>query len=521
MLRYPVLGSAVIALYYLASSACAQTPVNPDSALHAILSQLVGAPLSLSQATQSALKNATSVKEAEAVYLAAGGSVRKEAGQFDPSLFFNLNYLDQKTPTASFFAGAPTLATQQTTSSSGLRVNLPTGTQLELGFNTVKLTTNSSFAFLNPEYDAFGSLSLRQPLLGGFMVSARKELAKSERELDAAKARYDQQTVAIETAVEQSYWDLYAAERDYAVQKLTLDRAKAFLNETELRAKAGLVGPNQVANAKTFVAEQTLQLLESDEQLDARSDKLASLIGVRPDQGIARFIPTDEPPKDYPLDSVDVLVDRALKSNLDLQAAQQDVEAQRALANAAGWEALPSVDLVGSLGGSGLAGTAQDVIFNGDTLRIPANGSFGDALTQVSKRQFPNWSIGVEVNIPIGLRSGLGEKDRLDANVLAAEQRYIELSRTLGDMVRASHRELAHGKERLDAARQGVDAAQEQVRIGLIEFRNGRLTAFELVRLGEDFAVAQQRYSSALVRTAKAAATLRQLTSGGYSSSNQ
>jgi hypothetical protein len=63
----------------------------------------------------------------------------------------------------------------------------------------------------------------------------------------------------------------------------------------------------------------------------------------------------------------------------------------------------------------------------------------------------------------------------------------------------------------------GVRAAQEQVRIGVIEFQNGRLTAFELVRLSEDFAIAQRRYSDALVRTAKSAATLKQLTSGRYS----
>jgi outer membrane protein TolC len=61
-----------------------------------------------------------------------------------------------------------------------------------------------------------------------------------------------------------------------------------------------------------------------------------------------------------------------------------------------------------------------------------------------------------------------------------------------------------------------VDASQEQVRIGLIEYRNGRTTAFELVRLGADLAAAQQRYSEALVRTAKAAAELRHLTSGAY-----
>ena len=41
------------------------------------------------------------------------------------------------------------------------------------------------------------------------------------------------------------------------------------------------------------------------------------------------------------------------------------------------------------------------------------------------------------------------------------------------------------------------------------------LTAFEVVRLAADLATAQQRYSDALVRTARAAAVLRQLT-GGY-----
>jgi outer membrane protein TolC len=122
----------------------------------------------------------------------------------------------------------------------------------------------------------------------------------------------------------------------------------------------------------------------------------------------------------------------------------------------------------------------------------------------------------VEISIPIGLRSGLGEQDRLEAEVLGAEQQYVEKARTLEEMVRSTYRGLANGQRRLEAAREGVDAAQEQVRIGLIEFRNGRSTAFELVRLGSDFAVAQLRYSEALVRTAKAAATLRQLTSGGY-----
>ncbi|MCI0706840.1 MAG: TolC family protein [Ignavibacteriae bacterium] len=505
-----------VALVCATSLSIGQTPINPDSALHAILEKLEGTPLTLQQATQYALTNATSVRRAEAAYLAAQGSLRNERGLYDPELFFRLDYQDQQLAAASFFAGASVLTTQQVGSRTGIRMSLPIGTELELGINTTRLETNSQFAFLNPEYNAFGSLSLRQPLLGGFAASARKQLTRAEHEHDAWKARYDQRVIAASAEVERMYWDLYAAERDFAVQKLTRDRAEVFLKEVELRAQTGLVGPNQVANAKTFLAEQELLLLERDEQLGNLSDQLASLIGVRPGSGEQRFLPVDEPPSDFPLEPIDELVERALRMNLDLQASKRDVEAARALADAAGWEALPSVDLVGTLGGSGLTGRAREVIFGSDTLRTTRGGSLSDALSQVAKREFPNWSVGVEVSIPLGLRRGLGESDRLDAQALGAEQYYVELSRVLEEQVRATYRELSNGKNRLRAAREGVEAAQEQARIGLIEFYNGRTTAFELVRLGEDFGVAHRRYSAALVRTAKAAATLRQLTSGEY-----
>lgn len=491
-------------------------PSNPDSALQTILEQLKGTPLSLAEAVKYASDNATAVRNAEAVYLAARGAVRRERGFFDPELFFNLNHEDVEEPTASFFSGAPILLTKQTSGQTGLRWDLPIGTELELSLNMLRLKTNSAFAFLNPQYTAFGNLSLRQPLLRGFSISARKQLSEAEWTSRAARSRYDQEELAMTAEVERRYWDLYVAERDYAVRKLTRDQGEVFLQETELRARAGLIGPNQIANARTFLAEQKLLLLDREEQLDRLSDELAALIGVRPESGVGRFITSDNPPDEFPMEPVDRLVKYALQSNLDLQAAQANVEAARRLAKAAGWEALPSVDLVGSIGGNGLAGTPQEVIFGSDTLLTNRGGSLGDALSQVGQRDFRTWSVGLEVSIPIGFRSGLGERERLKAEVVQAEQQYVEQARALEAQVRSSYRELFHGQRRLEAAREGVAAAQEQVRIGLIEFRNGRTTAFELVRLGADFAVAQQRYSEALVLTAKAAATLKQLTSGKY-----
>ncbi len=513
-----ILSISLLMIFNIWVTANAQTVVNPDSALQTILNNLKGTPISLFETEEYAKNNSTSVKQAEAVYLGALGTLQRERGSFDPEFYFNINYEDQKIPAASFFSGASVLSTQQTDAATGIRLNLPVGTRLELSLNTTKLKTNSQFAFLNPEYDAFGAIILRQPLLSGFDVSSRKDLRQAELNVKSSRARFDQEVLAANAAVEQAYWSLYTAERDYAVQKLTLERAEALLKEAQLHEKAGLAGPNQVANAKTFQAEQRLLLIDREEQLDIQSDQIIVLIGKKPEQDNSRFLAADNPPSNFPIEPVDNLIDYALNNNLDLKAAQNSIEIANASVDAAKWKALPQVDLVGSLISNSLGGTSQDVIFGGDTLRTTSSGSFSNLLSQLFKRKFPGWSVGVEFTLPIGLRSGLGEKDRLEAGALYAKQNYIELSRLLEKQIRTSYRELAHGNERLKVSRDGVDAAQEQVRIGMIEFQNGRITAFELVQLSEDFAVAQQRYSEALVKTVKAASDLKQLTSGYYPS---
>jgi outer membrane protein TolC len=492
-----------------------RTNTIPDSVLKAILADLEGTPLTLSMAIENGLENSTSVRKSEAEYLVARATVRRERGVFDPLFFFNLLHEDDQQPAASFFSGAPVVKTEQTTAATGLRVFLPFGTELEASLNSVTLRSNSAFAFLNPQYTVFSQLRLRQPLLGGFHLSARKELSSAEETLNAAEKRFEQAKLFNASEVEIVYWDLYAAERDFAVQQMTRDQAALFLKETELRALAGLIGSGQVANARTFLAEQELLLIDRSENLDRYSDNLASLIGIRPSEGVQRFRTVDDPPVDMPVDAVDDLLAHAMQENLDLIAAGKDTEVAMVRARAAGWEALPQIDLIGALGGNGLSGSARDVIFGGDTLVSTRNGSWNDAANQSVQRDFPSWSIGVEVSIPIGFRNGLGERDRLEAEVLRAEQTYIETTRQIEQEIRTNHRVLIHAQRRTSAAHEGVIAAQEQVRIGRIEFYNGRSTAFELVRLDADLAIALQRYYRALVQTAKAAARMRQLTSAG------
>jgi outer membrane protein TolC len=243
---------------------------------------------------------------------------------------------------------------------------------------------------------------------------------------------------------------------------------------------------------------------------------LASLIGLRPPEGDELFRPVDEPPDDFPIVPVDDLIRVAESRNYQLQGLERDVAAVRARYDQARRNVLPDLDLFGGLGGNGLSGTPQEVEFQGEIITTGINGDLGDGVSQVFKRQYPNWRVGMSLSIPIGNRADGGERDRLKAEVVRSEQQLEQARRTIDAGVRTAYRALANGRERLDVARFGADAASEQVRIGVMEFESGRTSAFELVRLGGDLAAAQQRYSRALVRTARAAAVLRLLTGGAY-----
>jgi len=488
---------------------------NPDSALALALADIEGDPLALERAVEWGIANSTLARDAEAALYAARGAVRREKGTFDPTLFAGADWRGEDLPTSSPFAGADVLENDSSALTGGVGVKLQTGTEITAALESSRQATNSSFATLSPEYDAAAKLALRQPVLKGFGPSARQYLSASERALESANERYVDAVLTVRAEIERTYWDLYAAARNLAVQRLIRDGAEALARQAELRAGAGLVGPGDVANARVFLAEQEQSVIDREEEMDRISDNLASLLGRRPTPDLLRYRPTAEPPRRFAVEPPDTLVARAVRWNRELAARERDVAEVQALADGAAWDALPMLDLYGSLGGVGLSGQPRDVVFGGDTLRTTVEGDRGEATGDALGRDFPNWSAGVLVEFPLFLREGRGERDRLRAEVRRAEERYREVRNTLEEDVRAAHRELANSERRLAAAEDGVDAAVEQVRIGSLEYQAGRTTAFELVRLAGDLATAQQRYSQALVRVAKADAELRRLTAAG------
>ncbi|MDO9693820.1 MAG: TolC family protein [Candidatus Latescibacteria bacterium] len=513
---------AACAVAGLAGSPAAAAPhaaAEPDSALARALARIAGEPLTLEQALLTAVTGSTDAQFARTELDAARSALRRERGGFDPELFGDLARGASDQPTASLFAGASVLESEQTTGGAGLRLRTRWGTELTASLDAVRLETNNAYASLRPQYDAAGRLELRQPLLKGFGAAAGGNLTAAERSYEAALAAHDDAVLGVRAVIETAYWQLHGALRDLAVQQLLRDQAASLLSETRVRADAGLIGPGQVASARVFLAEQEQAVLDRRESLDQVSDSFAALIGRRPQGGANRYLTADAPPLAHAVPDEEAAVSAALSSNLGLRSAERSVAALQALADAAAGNARPRLDLLGSLGGVGLAGSGRQIVspFGADpeTIRTADIGGLGESLDQAVRRTYPNWSVGVSFSLPLGGRAGGGERDRIRAVAAGAELQLEAARRDLERRVRADCRELAANRDRLVLADEGVAASREQVRIGLVEFRNGRTTAFELVRLAADLAAAQQRHSQTLVRAARAAADLRRLTADG------
>jgi outer membrane protein len=513
--RLPTLLVLALAALCAPGASPAAPPASPptsgaaaDSALVRALESLGGQPLSLDDALAAAHGEATAIREATAARDAAAGSASRERGAFDPVLFGSLKILSDDVPAASPFSGADVVETRERRASAGARWKLPIGTEFRAVLESSRLESNSSFASLEPEITTSGRLEMRQPLLKGFGPAASGDRTSAKATLAAADSRLDDAIRTVDADVTGAYWDLYAAERDLAVQRLIVERGEAFLQQADRRTRAGLGGPDEMATARAFLAEQRIVEIDREEGLEAASDRLSSLLGVAQTE---RFHPVTEPSREIDVESEETVLERALSAHDGLVAARRDLEAREAEASAARWDALPSLDVTGSVGGNGLGGTPQPVDFGGATILSQEQDSYGGAIGEALSSDYPSWSVGVELEVPLGSREGRGERDRRRAEVERAQQRVIALERSVREDVRARHRELRHGVRRLELARASVDASLEQVRIAAIEYDNGRTTAFELVRLAADLATAQQRYSDALVRTAKARAELRRL----------
>jgi len=469
--------------------------------------------LDLESAYELALSRNLNLQVGRYSVASADSNIFANTGIFDPNFTAGISGDFRRQPSASILEGDLVAESRNTRFGIGANQLLPTGTYLELETGGLRFGSNAPIYTVNPSYSADLSLTLRQPLLEGFgTLYNRSGIVIAELQRDRVATGFESTVVATLRDVENAYWDLVAARRaiDVAEQSLTL--AQQLLSETQERVKVGTSAPIDLVQSEATVATRVQDLIAARNLAANAEDSLKAVLGFDdPSEWTVTIVTTEE--YGYAPMEPDLLkaIETAHRSRPEIREKDLEIDQLDYNVKVARNVTLPTLNLEASYGFGGLDGdTTIDDPSTGDPVKV--NGDFAGAYDQLVDWQFPRWSVGLNLAVPIGNHEA---KARLAQRRYEAQQgdaQLAALKQEITRQVRFAVRALYDGAASVDAAEASMVLAQRNVEAEQTKFDNGLSTNFQLSQIQEDLANAQLRLIRAHLEYRKAMVGYREAT---------
>ncbi|HYV10724.1 MAG TPA: TolC family protein [Pyrinomonadaceae bacterium] len=328
------------------------------------------------------------------------------------------------------------------------------------GFNTT---------FLGPFKNFDARLLLRQSV---FDLSAIRNYQAGKAgvrvaELSEALAREE---VASRTGL--SYLEALRADRAVVAAQANVELAQALLQLARDQRNAGVATGVDVIRAQTRLAEQQVGLAQAQTDSEQARLNLQRLIGLPLGSAMTltdplRFV-------DDPLPSVDTAVAQAAQDRREIQVAEEENRVSQLEVQSARAEHLPSLEVVGDYGSSGIT-----------------PGSF----------DLPTRRVAVQLNVPIfngGLTQG-----RVTAAASRQRQTELSLANIRGQVeedVRLALTTLRTAAVQVRAADESVTLAQRELEMARDRFRAGVADNLEVITAQTSLANARVSQVTALAQ---------------------
>jgi outer membrane protein len=363
------------------------------------------------------------------------------------------------------------------------------GTNLTVGFNNGRNTTNSFFSSLSPALNSSFRAQVTQHLLQGFGFAGNTRfirIAKNNRELSDVAFRL--QIITTVNQIQSMYWDLVYAYENARVQKESLAFAEKTLSDTKKQVEIGSLAPIEVVRSQSTVAQdqQALTVALTNLQLQQLLMKNALSRTLR-DQTLAGadVIPTStmEIPAAEPIQPTQDLVASALQHRSELVESRIQLNTTELSNKAVRNALLPTLDLYGYYGGAGVGGSQNpaNLCSNLD----PALQGFGCATTPVSSVSYgatlnqlvnstaPDKGVGLQLNIPLRNRAAQSAQIRSELEYQQAQMALQQAENRINIEVRnaqfgveQNRASVASAQAAVDYAKQSLDAEQKKYQFG-------------------------------------------------------
>ena len=361
-----------------------------------------------------------------------------------------------------------------------------TGTNLSVGFNNTRVTSDSPFSTLSPTLNSGFRATITQHLLQGFGFAPNTRfirIAKNNREISDVAFRL-QVTTTVDQ-IENMYWDLVYAYEYVRVQKENLAFAQKTLADTQKQVQIGTLAPIEVVSAQSKVASDQQTLTEAETNLELQQLLMKNALSrTLVDQTLAEaeVIPTStmQPPQAEPVTPTQDLINDALSHRAELAEARINLKNTGVSNKAIRSSLRPTLDLFAYYGGSGAGGSQNPL----STCAVnPSNPfctntaipsvSYGATLNQLVNSTAPDKGVGLTLNIPLRNRYAQALQVRSELEYRQAQIRLQQIENQV--RIEVHHAQFAVQQNRASVqaaqaavafARQSLDAEQKKYALG-------------------------------------------------------
>jgi outer membrane protein len=355
---------------------------------------------------------------------AAGAASPLGAGlSYDPFLTGTLNLGHTTAPQSNVVvSGTSALVTANKTANFGISQAFATGGSVALNYNNIIQEQNSFRSTVNPFTNSNLDLTLTQPLLQGFGLALNNRTIRiAKNNLKAADYVFRQQLINSVANVVQLYWNLVAAISTVGVRTQAVTVAQKLYDDNRKQVEIGTLAPIEVvrAEAQLATAQQDLVAAQSSVlQLEAVLKSALSRNGLASLSILeAHVVPTDpiHIPEVEEVQPVQDLVSRSLDNRPDLAQSRIQIENSEIALTGTRNAMLPTLNAVGDVRSNALVGrqntfigpvSTQTGLIQNPPIADPFFlGGYSNILAQLFGRNFPTYSIGLNLTIPLRNRA--------------------------------------------------------------------------------------------------------------------
>ena len=457
-----------------------------------------GARLTLVDVERLALDRNPRLAEARLEIEAADYQVALGHAAYSPLFSVSLVQRSQTNPSTTQLSGGQQLvSTDSSAYSTAISKALSWGGgRIDLDFSGTRTGTSNVFATYNPGFSSSVTASVTQPLLRGFQFDAtRAQIAQASIARRIADVELRREAATLLATVRRAYWELV-----YTVDALETARqsealAQQQLQDNRVRLDLGTVAPIDVLEAEAEVAarHQVVTQAEGAWRIAQVALEEAIISGTSDPLWGSRIVPIDRPAGAPRSLDVPQAVGNALANRTDLLTAREQRESTDTELRLLNDERKPAVDLTASYSLNGIGGTR--ILRQSGTLGSEVTGtspgSYLDVLRSLGALDYPTWTVGVNVTVPLGNKAadaayarGQVARRQADVRVEALELQVAAQGTRSGEQVKSAEEQIAAASAARQLAERRLEAEQARRAAGLS-------TTFSVLQAQRDLATAQ------------------------------